>query len=60
MDNHADTHYFGAKFRPILFTLEECNMFPLLPEYTEQMNVPIHKGVTVLSLDSGEVVILGF
>ena len=35
-------------------------MYPLLPEYLEQMNVPICTGVTDLTLDSGEVVILEF
>ena len=60
MDNHADTHCFGANFRPISFTLEECTMFPLLPEYAEQMNLPIFTGVTALKLYSGEVVILEF
>ena len=35
-------------------------MFPLLPEYAEQMNLPICTGVTALSLDSYEVVILEF
>ena len=35
-------------------------MFPLLPEYAEQMNLPICTGVTALKLYSGEVVILEF
>ena len=35
-------------------------MSPFLPEYTEQMNVTICTGVTALTLDSGEVVILDF
>ena len=35
-------------------------MSPLLPEYAEQMNVPICTGVTALTLDLGEVVILDF
>ena len=60
MDNHADTHCFGANFRPISFTLEECTVSPFLPEYVEQINVPICTGVTDLTLDSGEVVILEF
>ena len=35
-------------------------MSPFLPEYSEQMNVPIYIGVTALALDSGEAVIPGF
>ena len=35
-------------------------MYPLLQEYSEQMNVPICTGVTALTLDSGEVLILEF
>ena len=35
-------------------------MSPLLPYYAKQMNVPICTGVTVLTLDSGEVVIPEF
>ena len=60
MDNQADTHYFGAKFRPISFTLEECTVSQFLPEYSEQINVPIWTSVTAFTLDSGEVVILEF
>ena len=59
-ENHANTHCFGANFRPISFTLEECTVSTLLPEYVEQINVPICTGVTDLTLDSGEVVILEF
>ena len=60
MDNHADTNFFGANFRPISFTLEECAVYIFLPEYSEQNNVPICTGVTALPLDSGEVVIMEF
>ena len=60
MDNHDDTHYFGTNFRPISPTSEECTMSLFLPEYEEQTNVPICTGVTDLTLDSGEVVILKF
>ena len=35
-------------------------MSPFLQEYAEQTNVPICTGVTALTLDSGEVVILEF
>ena len=35
-------------------------MSPFLPEYAEQMIVPICTGVTDLTLDSGEVIILEF
>ena len=35
-------------------------MSQLVPEYAEPMNVPICTGVTSLTLDSGEVVMLEF
>ena len=35
-------------------------MYPFFPEYAYQMNVPICTGVTDLTLDSVEVVILEF
>ena len=60
MDNHADTHCFGANFRPISFTLEECTVSPFIPEYAEHMNVSICTGINAFIIDSGEVVILEF
>ena len=60
MDNHADTHCFEANFWQLSFTSEDCTVSPFLPQYSEQMDVPICKGVTYLTLDSGEVVILDF
>ena len=59
-ENHSDTRCFGSNFRPISFTLEELNVSPFLSEYTEQVNISIYTGVTVLALDSGEVAILEF
>ena len=35
-------------------------MYPFLPEYTEQFNIPICTVVTVLALDLGEVIIMEF
>ena len=35
-------------------------MYPFLPEYAKQMNVPICTGVTDLTLDSGNMVMLDF
>ena len=43
MNNNADIHCFGSK--------EECTVSPLLPEYTEEVNIQICTGVTALSLD---------
>ena len=60
IDNHDDTHCFGANFWPISFTSEECTVSPLLPEYAKQMNIPKCTCVTSLTLDSLEVVILEF
>ena len=51
MNNNANIHCFGANFRPISFTSEECNVSPFFPEYAYQMNVPICTGVTALTLD---------
>ena len=50
MENNSDTHCFGANFRPISFTLEECTVSPFLPEYVEHMNVPICTDITALTL----------
>ena len=52
IDNNADTHCFGSKLCPILFTSEEGTVSPLLTEYTEQVNVPIYTVANVLTLDS--------
>ena len=60
MDNRAENHYFGANFRPISFALEEYTVYLLLSEYIEQANIPIRTGVTELTLDLEEVVILEF
>ena len=60
MDNHADNHCFGVKFRPISFTLEDFTVSPFLPKYAEQINVPICTGVTALTIDSWQGVILKF
>ena len=60
MENHADTHCFGANFFPISFTLEEFTVSPFLPEYTKHINAPICTGFSALTLDSVEVVILDF
>ena len=60
MENNADNHCFGAKFLPISLNLKECTVSPLLPEYTEQVNIPICTGGTELTINSGEVVILEF
>ena len=60
MDNHADTHCFGSNFWLLSFTSEECTVSPFPPEYTEQINLPICTGVTGLTLDSGQVLILEF
>ena len=53
MDNHDNIHCFGANFQPISFTFEEYNVSPFLPEYIEQVNIPIFTDVTWLTLCSG-------
>ena len=60
IDNHADTHVFGANFRPILFTGQECNVRPFLDEYQEVSNIPIVTGATAWDSDEGETLILIF
>ena len=60
MDNHVDPHFFVTKFYPISFIQEECNVYPFLPEYTEQMNIPICTVITDLAHDYREVIILYF
>ena len=60
MDNHVDNHCFGENFQPISFTSEDCTVSPFLPEYTEQVNIPICNGVSDLTLNSGEVLIMDF
>ena len=58
MENHYNTHCSGANSIPILFTSEECPVSPFLPEYSEQMNIPIFVGVTALTLNSEDFMIL--
>ena len=60
MDNNADTHCFGEFFCPISLNYKECTVSPFIPEYTEQMNIPIYTSFTAFKLASGEVVILEF
>ena len=40
IDNHADTHCFGGKFRPITYKFQQCKLSPFLKEYPEKMNIP--------------------
>ena len=60
MDNHSDTHCFGRNIWPISFTSEECTVAPFLTEKYEQVNIPIFKGATSHTMESGEVIILIF
>ena len=57
---YSDTHCFGANFWLISFTSEECTLAPFLPEYIEQVNLPICTGITALKINSEDVVILEF
>ena len=60
MDNHADTHCFGANFIPFTWTGLECTVSPFLDEYDSQENIPICSGATVFTTKNGETVILIF
>ena len=57
IDNHDDTHCFGANFRLILFTSEDWPLYPFLPEHKKELNVPICTGFTDLTLDYRELLI---
>ena len=59
-DEHANTHFFGRKIRPIAFKSEECTDAPFLVEYFEQINFPIFTGATSYTIESGEFIILIF
>lgn len=60
MDNHADTHVFGRNFRVFFTTSKRCTVSPFLPEYPEQLDVPIVTGATAVDLENGSTVILIF
>ena len=52
MDNHADTHVFGRKFKAYFTTSKRCNVSPFLPEYSKQLDVPIVTGATAVDLEN--------
>ena len=60
MDNHADTHVFGRKFRVYFTMYKLCTGSHLLPEYSEQFDVPIVAGETAVDLENGSKLVLIF
>ena len=53
--NHADTHFFGQHFRPVLCNDKICSVFPFLSEYDNTKNVELCSEFTVWTADRGEV-----
>ena len=60
MDNHADTHVFGRKFRVYLTASKRCPVSPLLPKYSKQLKVTIVTGVTEVDLENVSTMVLIF
>ena len=60
MDNHADTHVFGRNVRVYFTTSKRCTVSTFLPEYSEQLYVPIVTGATAVDLENGSTVVLIF
>ena len=58
MDNRGDTHVFGSNFRVYFLTSKRCTFSPFLPDYYEQLDVPIVIGATVVDLENGSTVVL--
>ena len=60
MDNHTDTHAFGRNFRVYFTTSKRCTVSPLLPQYSQQPDVPKVAGATAADLENGLTAILIF
>ena len=41
VDNHTDTHVFGRNYRVYFTTSKRCNVSPFLPDYSDQLVVPV-------------------
>ena len=60
IDNHADTHVFRGNFIVFFTTSKRWAVSPFLPEYSEQLDVPIFTGATVVDLGNGSTLVLIF
>ena len=58
--NHADTHYFGKNFLPIMYNRKTCTVSPFLPEDPEQTGVPIVMGETAFGHKNGKTYLTMF
>ena len=59
-DNHADTHCFGKNFVPFAWTDLVCTVAPFLSSYKVQEDIKICSGATVVTLETGETIVLIF
>ena len=59
-DNHADTHCFGANFRPISWCDMQCSVSPFLDSLGSSDQVEICNAATAWDTPSGETIILIF
>ncbi len=60
VDNHADTHCFGANFRPIMWNNIQCSVSPFLDELGSTENIDICTAATAWTHPSGETILLVF
>ena len=60
VDNHADTHCFGANFRPVMWNNIQCSVSPFLDELGSTENIDICTAATAWTHPSGEKFLLVF
>ena len=53
-------HVFGKRFFVLFTTSKKCTVSRFLPEYSEQVDVPIVTGATAVDLKHGSTEILIF
>lgn len=59
-DNHADTHCFGANFRPINWANYTCTVTPFLEELNSADEIPVCQAATAWDSPEGITFILVF
>ena len=59
-DNHADTHCFGAKFRPLSWNDMQCTVSPFVEDLGSSNSVEICSAATAWNNVEGETIILVF
>ena len=60
VDTHADTHCFGKNFVPFAWTDLVCTITTFLSSYKVQEDIKIFSGATVVTLDTGETILIIF